>query len=330
MISKWYQFLVLSCVFLLTAGLTSWPGNWSLRADANVSLISFTANSVPGLPEIYLEWVTGTEIDTAGFYIQRGDSAAGPFTRVSDFIPSEGDSVTGAQYSEVDADTELNAIYYYRLEVVNTNQTSDYYGPIRAVAGTPATEVPDVTNTPTSTPTPTPTRTPTLTFIPSATPTTHLNAASVNPTATSNIVSAATPLPITGETITPRPTSANSSLNPVIPTATPKLSLVATSSSQSAPNNTSVPSVPNAVNVATAVPPSPQILSAQDDLSAAPAPTLVPADANPAVVAPVVIATEDVSAASPVGNTNGDALVLVVAAILFLGLAFVILRQARP
>jgi hypothetical protein len=60
-----------------------------------------------------------------------------------------------------------------------------------------------------------------------------------------------------------------------------------------------------------------------------PVPTLVPADAVPAVVAPVVIATEAAPSSAPANTTNSGALVLIVAAVLFLGLAFVILRQAR-
>ncbi len=320
---KQHRTLLLSCVFILVAGLALWPGGWSPRAYANVTLTSFMADSLPGQPEIYIVWDTATEIDTVGFFIQRSDSATGPFTQVKDFIPSEGDDVTGAEYSEVDDTTVLNEIYYYRLEVVNTDQTSDYHGPIRAVAGVPATEVPDVTDTPTSAPEPT--RTPTLTPSPTATSTARPNTGSVNPTAPSHGGSVATPRPVTGATITPQPTSASSSSNLVVSTATPDRSLPATNSPQPAPIDTSVPSVPDAATMPTAVLSSPTVGAVVQ----VPAPILVPTDAVPAVVAPVVIATEAAPSSAPANTTNGDALILVVAAVLFLGLAFVILRQAR-
>jgi hypothetical protein len=112
---------------------------FTIRAEPqNVTLVSFTAITLPGLPEIYIEWETATELDTVGFFIARSDSVIDPFTRVSHFIPSEGDPIVGAQYYFLDKTTALNQTYYYRLEAINTDQTIDYYGPISATAGVPA------------------------------------------------------------------------------------------------------------------------------------------------------------------------------------------------
>ena len=108
----------------------------------NVTLISFTAASLPGLPEIYVEWETATELDTVGFFVVRSDSAQGLYARVSDFIPHEGDILTGAQYDWVDETTELGHTYFYRLEELTVDQTSMFYGPIVATAGSPTPLLP--------------------------------------------------------------------------------------------------------------------------------------------------------------------------------------------
>ncbi len=100
-----------------------------------VTLVSFTATALPGQPEVYVQWETAIELDTAGFYVARSPNAAGPWTRVSNFIPAEGDAVTGALYNWIDETTILNHRYYYRLEVINTDATVDYYGPIFVSTG---------------------------------------------------------------------------------------------------------------------------------------------------------------------------------------------------
>jgi hypothetical protein len=158
---------------LLTLSALSALGEKFPRAYANVTLISFTAQSLAGLPEVYVEWETATEIDTAGFYVQRSlTNEANSYTRVSDFTPNEGDSITGAMYDWIDETTTLNTTYYYQLEEVPTDagRPSVLYGPVSVVAGAVATHTPTMTptatNTPTPTPTPRPTATPTLIYLP--------------------------------------------------------------------------------------------------------------------------------------------------------------------
>jgi hypothetical protein len=104
------------------------------RAD-EVVLIDFTAMSLPGLPEVYLEWETAYEFDAVGFFVSRSLSATMAYTRVSDFIPCEGDVITGTQYFWLDDATELSHTYYYRLEVINSDQSLTLYGPISITAG---------------------------------------------------------------------------------------------------------------------------------------------------------------------------------------------------
>ncbi len=107
-----------------------------LPARANgIDLVFFRADSLAGQPEVLIQWETAREFDIVGFFVSRSLSATTVYTRVSDFIPSEGDTSTGAQYALVDDTTELSRTYYYRLEVINADQSLTLYGPISITAG---------------------------------------------------------------------------------------------------------------------------------------------------------------------------------------------------
>ncbi|GAB4530487.1 MAG: hypothetical protein Fur0018_17810 [Anaerolineales bacterium] len=170
----------------------------TMSARANVTLVSFTATA--GDAQVLLEWETATELDTAGFFIRRTEDPNGLFLRVSDFIPAQGDSLTGATYQFTDTGLSNGVTYYYQLEAIDYDQSVEFFGPIDATptGGTnptatptetavitatatlvptatpsPVTFTPTATQTPhkTKTPTHTPTRTPTRTNVPTRTPT---------------------------------------------------------------------------------------------------------------------------------------------------------------
>ena len=111
-------------------------------APLDVTLIRFSATSLPGQPEIYVEWETATEFDTLGFFVMRGNLAQGPYTRISDFIPHEGNTLTGAQYGWIDRTATLGHTYYYRLEEITVNQTSIFYEAVPATSGSPVPLLP--------------------------------------------------------------------------------------------------------------------------------------------------------------------------------------------
>jgi len=312
---KRHRLLLLICGFIFAAGLALHSGPRLSPVYANVTLVSFTATSTSGQPEVRIDWETKTQFGTLGFYILRGDSATGPWARVSDFIYSTGDDLTGAQYQWLDNTTALNHFYSYKLEEITPNQ-SEFYGPITVIAGVLAT------NTPTPTRTRTPTATPTRTPTPTATPT---ETEVVDPSATPRSRTAVTPRVATGATITPRPPSASGSSSPAVFTATPALAVSTTDLQLLTPAVTAVPSLSTAPLAAATVPPPPTAAN----VAQAPAPTLAPTEAGPAVVAPVVVATEAAPPAASANSSSGGALMLIIAAILFLSLAFVILRQAR-
>jgi hypothetical protein len=292
--SRLHRFLLLIGAFVLVAALAVWPGRWPSSAYANVTLVSFTASPVPGKPDIDVEWETATEFYTVGFFVTRSASADGTYARVSGFIPHTGDTVVGAPYGWTDRNLVSNRSYWYELEEITQGQGSNFYGPISVTL--------------------------TFTATPTATPTTQPATEVVKPTALPSRV-VATPHLATGATITPRPTAASSSANPVAFAASPTLESRVTNSQ---PPVTALPAALDASTTVASAPP-PVVAGAAQVAE----PTLLPTKAVPAAAAPVIVVTESASPTAATGTVSSPALMLIAAAFLFLGVAFIILRQAR-
>ncbi len=83
---------------------------------------------------IEISWETESEFDTVGFNVLRSDNATGPFTRINEItIPGSADPVAGGSYQFVDPDVEPGSTYYYRLEDVEYDNTTQVYEIIEAV-----------------------------------------------------------------------------------------------------------------------------------------------------------------------------------------------------
>lgn len=137
-------------------------------------------------------WETATEIDNAGFYVVRADTAAGTFVRVSPFVISLSDPTgqTGAHYEYQDTGLTNGRTYYYKLEAVNVSNQSQFVPdePVSVTLPIPTATATATTAPPTATPTATPTAGPTLT--PSNTPP---PGASLTPTLTPSVTATAAP-----------------------------------------------------------------------------------------------------------------------------------------
>lgn len=137
-------------------------------------LTSFTAS--PGNMQVDITWSTASELNTAGFYVQRRPTGSFSFNRVSPFIVHTGTDASGADYSFVDTNVTNLTGYDYRLEIVGTNLLSVYSNIISATPApptlTPTTTVTStitITSTITVTPTVTITTTPTISTTPTIT-----------------------------------------------------------------------------------------------------------------------------------------------------------------
>lgn len=186
------------------------------RASAAVTLISFDVAAEDD--QVRLEWKTGSELDNNGFRVYRnaGANELGENIEVYDvdadrltkFIPTSSDSLSGATYVVLDRNVEPGTTYYYKLTDINTsNQESEPYDsdPVSVTIPSDATPTytPTATNTPTATPTATATRTPTATATKTNTP---------QPTNT--------PAPSTTATVTPTPQPTATYTSSPAPTAT--------------------------------------------------------------------------------------------------------------
>ncbi len=119
-----------------------------LVVNAAVTLVSFEAEGIDG--KVILTWETASELDNAGFFIQRSNSETGTYQRVSFFIPSMGDDVVGAQYYFEDDAVTNGVTYWYKLEALDYSQNADFYGPIAVTPGIvhTATTTPTITTYP--------------------------------------------------------------------------------------------------------------------------------------------------------------------------------------
>lgn len=178
--------IILRCFFILLLGTSVFVFPLSVTGQAAITLVSFSATGRTN--NILIEWETATEFNNAGFFVWASDSQDGVYNPISDFIESKGDGVTGGIYGFIDIDVETGVIKYYKLEAIELNQNSEFFGPIAGVINlsTPTTSV-----TPTRTPSATLalSLTPTVTAtqlgeLQSATPTHTTTAANVIPTAT--------------------------------------------------------------------------------------------------------------------------------------------------
>lgn len=214
--------------------------------SAAVELIYFRATGMAD--KILLEWETATEIDNAGFYIQRSLSSDSGFERVTDFIPSQGDPFTGQYYSYNDTTAEAGFVYYYKLEMVDNGGNSDFSDVAEAfIVGGSATPTSTLTHTPTSTLTSTLVDTPpqaeteTLTPTPSSTATVDATAYLPTITPTKTVTKTHRPTytstPVPSSTIRPTATHTSPPTATYTPTG-PTATSTATSTSTPTPTTT--------------------------------------------------------------------------------------------
>lgn len=79
--------------------------------------------------KVEISWNTATELNTAGFYVYRSNDLDGEFVQLNkgQLINSEGSPVSGAEYSFVDSNVKPGETYYYVLEEVENDSTTNRY-----------------------------------------------------------------------------------------------------------------------------------------------------------------------------------------------------------
>lgn len=177
--------------------------------NAAVDLLYFRTQS--GVNNITLQWETATEIDNAGFYIQRSLEINAGYQRITSFIASQGDQFTGHYYEYIDQTVSSGILYYYKLEIISASGNSVYSD---AVNGIINISTPTSTNTQAIIPTNTTTSTPTnVDYLPT---TTLTRTATVVPTRSSTTPSATIPS-VPTQTITPEYTPSHTPTTTLMP-----------------------------------------------------------------------------------------------------------------
>ncbi len=97
------------------------------QSPTAVKLIEFTAAGYDRL--VAVEWETGAEIDSLGFYVLRSESPTGPFLRVNRAIVFSGGRASGGRYLLLDRGVENEIAYYYQLEEIGLDGEVTLYGP---------------------------------------------------------------------------------------------------------------------------------------------------------------------------------------------------------
>lgn len=96
-------------------------------------LVLFLALLIPGCSSggVTVEWTTATETQTAGFNVYRADQPEGSFLKVNPkLIPGASDPLRGGQYRFRDESADSSRTYYYKLEEVEFDGGTNWYGPV--------------------------------------------------------------------------------------------------------------------------------------------------------------------------------------------------------
>ncbi len=95
-----------------------------------VELSSFAATTNAENMAI-LNWSTQSETELSGYHIYRSlEANQSTAVCITTSLITAGNTSTGASYSFADNDVTENGTYYYWLEAMNMNGTSDFFGPV--------------------------------------------------------------------------------------------------------------------------------------------------------------------------------------------------------
>jgi hypothetical protein len=106
------------------------PGSslWTLGDEANplpIQLASFTV-SVRNLDDVQLDWITLTEVNNFGFFVQRRTLPSGMFADLpNSFVPGHGTTIEPHEYHWTDVGV-APGVYDYRLKQMDLDGTTHY------------------------------------------------------------------------------------------------------------------------------------------------------------------------------------------------------------
>ncbi len=134
----WYVVIAADSVAPDTVRLSGHSEETTIDAALPVQLIAFTARGDHN--SIILEWTTESEWNNRGFHLWRRQEYSTVFQRItSQLIPGAGDCAEPRAYRWEDRQVKGGVIYWYQLESVDFQGTTQRYGPVSA---TPSSALP--------------------------------------------------------------------------------------------------------------------------------------------------------------------------------------------
>ncbi len=124
--------------YVEAAGIASWQTYWSAADPANplpVQIASFSGNveTANDVANVKLEWMTVSETNNYGFYVERRAKNETDFTTLSNsFVSGNGTTLEQHAYSFTDANVAAGE-YNYRLKQVDLDGLESYTSPIDIV-----------------------------------------------------------------------------------------------------------------------------------------------------------------------------------------------------
>jgi hypothetical protein len=106
-----------------------------------VQLASFTASIINPHGHVQLRWLTLSETNNFGFYVQKSQNSRGTYQGISPLIPGHGTTLEPHEYSWIDV-LATSGTWYYRLKQVDLDGTEHFSDPIQPSGLTEVAERP--------------------------------------------------------------------------------------------------------------------------------------------------------------------------------------------
>ncbi|MBU1880045.1 MAG: hypothetical protein KJ734_13950, partial [Chloroflexi bacterium] len=116
---------------LNAANPTSTGNNFGFWTPSPTAVTLFDFKATPEGAGIQVTWETALEMDMLGFNLYRAEALGGAWTQLNvSLIPGRGSS--GGSYVYTDNTAVPGVTYYYRLDIVASDSSVTYYGPVSA------------------------------------------------------------------------------------------------------------------------------------------------------------------------------------------------------
>ena len=139
---------LVDCPGNLSFGAVYWYDNAGIKDECTdkgiatlpvqMTNIMATSNQESG---ITLTWQTENEIGIAGYHVWRSDNDKKDFSKITNsLIPASPDNLSSNEYSYSDKNISHGVTYWYKIESISVDGSSEFFGPVSTIAVLPIPE----------------------------------------------------------------------------------------------------------------------------------------------------------------------------------------------